>query len=352
MNEPTQAQWGDPDNHAAVSAALNNGLQERSIGVFARWWQLETWLRELAYVELRARYGKTWEASVSRSAGRQSQDAAFTHMEGADSRNPLAYLDYSQLLDVMSENWDLFGYALVEKRSWEGRQEDLKRIRHRIGHMRVPHPDDLSRLEQTLRDLERGAFIAQASYNRRDLLWEQHDPVTDAWLHQNHDDAQRLVEHARRNYDTKLVLQFSRRPWAKGQEVGDNAPGILWHADFLMRGRTIDPVELWHDYATDNVRPLLMHLVANDPWHIGFTFSAADPGMEIADAIGRAFDSVLTLSRPAPFDDSALNEDWGARARAVDHRILHNTGWNTLSDTTVPVSTFGAGSVVRQAPSW
>src|SRR6476661_82938 len=100
--------------------------------------------------------------------------------------------------------------------------------------MRVRQRDDLSRLEQTLRDLERGAFIAQASYNRRDLLWEQHDPVTDAWLHQNHDDAQRLVEHARRNYDTKLVLQFSRRPWAKGQAVGDNAPGILWHADFLM----------------------------------------------------------------------------------------------------------------------
>jgi hypothetical protein len=35
------------------------------------------------------------------------------------------------------------------------------RIRHRIGHVRRPHDDDLNRVEQALRDLEHGAFVAR-----------------------------------------------------------------------------------------------------------------------------------------------------------------------------------------------
>ena len=88
-------------------------------------------------------------------------------MSSTDNGNPLAYLDYSQLLTVIAEHDDQLRYALLEFMSWDGQQEELKQIRHRIGHMRKPHPDDLGRLEQTLPDLKRGAFIACASYNKQ-----------------------------------------------------------------------------------------------------------------------------------------------------------------------------------------
>lgn len=343
--------WIDAETLTAVDVAARNGMPARSVGVYSRWWQLETWLRDLVYVELRAKYGAVWEGVVARAAGRQAQDAAFTHMENADSKNPLAYLDYSQILEVISAEWELFERTLMERRSWEGRQEDLKRIRHRIGHMRVPHDDDLSRLEQTLRDLERGAFIAFASYNRRFSTAGGADPITAAWLDGQHDDARRLLKHADRQYETRLLLQASRRPWVTTQPVVDPAPGILWHADFMMRGRTIDVAALWRDSALDRMRRLVVHLVADDPWHIGFTFSGADSASDIADAIGEAFDAVLMNSHQYG-GTGVYPEDWARQARRPDYRVVIATGWNIVDESTVPISNFGAGGGVTQVPPW
>ena len=302
------------------------------------------------YVELRARYGVSWTERVAHAIGRQSQDAAFVHMESADTQNPLAYLDYSQLLAVIADDWDLFAGALTERRSWDGRQEDLKRVRHRMGHMRVPHSDDLARLEQTLRDLERGAFIAYASYNRR--FWPEggDDLVTRDWVEHEHPDAQRLVRHAERNYDTKLILRWSRRPWGARQGA-IHAPGRLWHADFVMRGRALDPAALWRDSAMNAVRPLLVHLLADDPWSIGLTFSAADSSEAISDAIGAAFDAVLMTSRETTPDDVGVgpwSQGWGA----VDFRLKHRSGWSIVDETTVPITSFGAGGGVAISPDW
>lgn len=136
----TQRAWtGDGVSDRALRAATvgdTGGLPARSVALYARWWQLETWLRELVYVELRALFGRAWGDAVAAATGRQTQDAAFTHMAGADSDNPLAYLDYSQLIEIVGRHWDQFEYALLRRSSWEGRQEELLRIRHRIGHLR------------------------------------------------------------------------------------------------------------------------------------------------------------------------------------------------------------------------
>lgn len=113
---------------------------------------------------------------------------------------------------AIAERWDQFGYALLERNAWEGRQTELKQIRNRIGHLRAPHADDLGRLEQTLRDLERGTFIALASYNRRhqpDV--DRDDPVTIGWIRGEHEDARRWLDHADRRYETRLSVTVSRR---------------------------------------------------------------------------------------------------------------------------------------------
>lgn len=35
-------------------------IEEESLIVYARLWQLESWLREMIYVELKAKKGKNW----------------------------------------------------------------------------------------------------------------------------------------------------------------------------------------------------------------------------------------------------------------------------------------------------
>lgn len=207
---------GNPPAEAAIAAASPLSIGPGSLALYARWWQLETWLRELVYVELRARHGVGWLDVVRVASGRQTLDATFTHMLSADTDNPLAYLDYSQLVSLIDANWDLCSYALLERASWNGRQAELARIRHRIGHCRKPHADDLGRLEQTLRDLERGRFIAHASYNdaRSQLGGGHSGRVVRDWQHGEHETAQRLVEHASRQYETRIKVSLSRRPWA------------------------------------------------------------------------------------------------------------------------------------------
>lgn len=342
--------WLDAETEYALQAVIPGVMPERSVALYARWWQLETWLRQLTYVELRARYGVSWSDKVKAASGRRTRDAAFTHMSATDSDNPLAYLDYSQLIHVMGRHWEQFGYALLEQGSWDGRQEELERIRHRIGHMRKPHRDDLSRLEQTLRDLEHGAFIAYASYNRRTVPGPQEhpDPVADGWILRQHPTAQRLMRHAEQRYETTLQVLASRRPWIPWPSDLRRAPGVLWHADFVLRNRTIDVPALWHDSALERARPLLVHMLAHAPWHVTFTFAAADNPQDVSDAIGDVFGAVLTTSHQRDVDDGR----WRRSARDLDYRVLTDSGWNIVDEMTLPISNFGAGGEVQSAPPW
>jgi hypothetical protein len=341
-----------PQTESALDATVGHWLPPESLALYARWWQLETWLRQLAYVELRARDGRQWDRAVRAASGRQSQDAQFSHMTSTDTENPLAYLDYSQLQDLIEKNWSQFAPALIRQPSWTARQEELARIRNRIGHMRRPHEDDLNRIEQTLRDLERGAFIACASYNKRitPSVDKHNDAVTAGWLRQQHP-AARLIDHASSQYDTRLALTVSRRPWAQRPGNLANAPGILWHAGFFMRDRTVDVSDFWHASSFAAARSLVVHLVAEHSSHISLTFAAADDDQAIADAIGDALEAFLSVSRHGYLEENE-EQRWRRRALRTDYRVIHATGWNIVDETTIPISSFGAGAGVTAAIGW
>ncbi|MFI0570903.1 MULTISPECIES: Swt1 family HEPN domain-containing protein [Streptomyces] len=358
-DQPQQSQsWFGPETEAALHAVVPNVMPEQSLALYARWWQLEAWLRELIYVELRALHGARWIDELRAASGRQSQDGAFSHMSTADSENPLAYLDYSQLLPIIDIHWDQLQYALLERKSWDGRQEELKRVRHRIGHIRRPHRDDLARIEQTLRDLERGAFIACASYNRRmaPRSGKFTDPVTTGWIAAEHPTAQRLIRHAEMQYGVSLDVEVSRRPWATWPNSLESVKGVLWHVDFFLRDRAVNVSALWN--ATRSIRSLIVHLHVSDPHHAGFTFSAADDAKAISDAVGLCFDAVLHASRRGhgaqgitDMDDRVLTE-WRNRAESIDYRIMSRSGWYIVDESTIPISMFGAGGAVEILPNW
>jgi hypothetical protein len=339
----------DAEAENAIDSALrSSGLTSGALALYSRWWQLETWLRELAYLELLTKYGSGWFKTVSDSTWRQDVDATYTHMTGPDNENPLAYLDYSKLLELIESNWPLFSNILMEKKSWEGRQTELQRIRHRVAHLRRSHADDLGRIELTLRDLERGAFIAVSEYNNR---WvpphDANNPIVTGWIDGKHEVAKRLIDHADSQYDTRILLRRSIRPWAAITEPNDQA-GVLWHVDFLSGGRTINVERFWDDLVNSPVNELLVW-ADFDSWKIGLTFSDADDRAEIADAIGIAFDGVLMSRGLLTPDEWRLR---GSQYSGLDHRIHVETVWNVLDDTIVPISVFASGSSTNTRPRY
>lgn len=350
--------WLDGESYEALRAVVPSVMPAQSLALYARWWQLEAWLRELIYVELRALYGATWLDNLRVASGRQAQDAVYKHMSTADSENPLAYLDYSQLLSVIEAHWDQFEYALLETRSWQGRQEELKRVRHRIGHIRKPHRDDLARIEQTLRDLERGAFIACAAYSKRTVPRAEQfkDAMTVGWILQEHPTARRLIRHADNQYGVGLEVGVSRRPWASWPEDLENAQGLFWHADFYMRDRAVDVRALWNEIR--GIRPLVVHMLVSNPHHVQFTYSSVDDSAGTSDALGACFDALLYSLRHGRRAQGLvdLNDreyaEWRSRTDSIDYRIMSSSGWALVSEDTIPISMFGAGGGVEILPNW
>lgn len=355
MSEPSDLEQSllpslSVDTQSLLARVVSYGLPEGALGAFARWWQLESWLRELAYTELRARDGVTWADNAKMANGRLASDTEFTHMAGPDRSNPLAYLDYTQLLKLIDANWNLFDRTLLVRSSWEGRQYDLQRIRHRIAHLRWPAGDDQERVEQTLRNLEHGAFIALATYNRRfvpsDL--ERNHPVADGWVNKTHEDAKRLIDHAANVYDVRFSLTRSFRPWA---ESGlETLPGKLWHADLRTGIGSVDIGGIWRDIHNTEAGRLLIAIESDYDNHVGFTFAAVDDGEKVADAIGEVFEVFLAAGRSSAADPS-LRKDATRRWARFDHRIRIDTAWNIVEKDTVPISVFGTGGGTEYAPT-
>jgi hypothetical protein len=217
--------------------------------------------------------------------------------------------------------------------------------------MRRPHADDLGRLEQVLRDLEGGTFKALSTYNDRRVpdADSYSDAETRGWVRGEHEDARRLVAHADRQYETRVRLSTSARAWAERFPASiAGAPGHLWHVEFFKRGRGIDVPALWRDVEGSDIGRLLVHMEAHGGHHVGFSFCAVDDDTEIANAIGSAFDYVLTNLTYGIEEDYDLA--WSRRMRDLDYRIVSGDGWTTVDETTVPISNFGAGGGVTKRP--
>lgn len=228
------------------------GVPAEALVLYGRWWQLETWLRQLIYVELRARDGVAWAAALPPTAEeREIKDRRHAYMATPDAQARLAYLDVSPLFELLENHWSLFADSLIDRAVWSGRTVELRNIRNRIGHCRRPHSDDLARLEQTLRDLDSGAFRAVAAFNRQyELAQDLDDPMVEVWVRDEHDVAGRLVVHAARQYDVRFALRFSRRPWAEPLAAGSQVTGkvgYLWHATWYVRSGFVDLRKFWED---------------------------------------------------------------------------------------------------------
>ena len=329
-----------------MAASWRAGVPVDAVALYGRWWQLETWLRSLAYVELRARHGLQWARELSSTAeDREAKDRRHPYMATPDAQARLAYLDVFRLFEVLESDWDIFTKALIEREVWSGRVIELQKIRNRIGHCRRPHADDLTRLEQTLRDLEPGAFGAVAAFNRTYVPDKRlRDPLVRAWVIEQHEDAARLVDHANRQYDTRFVLRYSKRPWStlrKKTDVISGVEGYIWHATWVLASSYLNLRDFWADSYLDNHRDLIMFVCSNDPVSVEVSFAALDDPSAVADAIGNCFDALILNSHRGEVPDR-LWRRWAEVNVDLDPRVQVVTPWSVIDDTTTPVTIFGA----------
>src|SRR5260221_6136802 len=264
---------------ASHQQALNGDVPLVALSTFARWWQFETWLRSLLYLELHAADGLRWESRIGSTTRRRAKaDAQNAYMASPDAGSLLAYLDVADLFALIDDDgtWPLVKDALVPRPRWRGVVAQIGPVRHRLAHARRPHADDLGRLEQVLRDLETGARRAVGAY------FETYDPpktdpltaatTTDEFTH--------LTRHVEHNYEIDFRLSYSLRPWAKrptGSQVIAGRPGALWHARFYFRGeRLLRPEVFWPDYKIEEPRDsgLIVHAVFPSPKELIVTFAA------------------------------------------------------------------------------
>jgi len=288
----------------ALVRGWQTGVPVQASALHARWWQLETWLRSLAYVELRERFGASWLGQIpEKAAGNARREAQLAYMPSPDAELLLSYLDVFDLFDLLERHWDLFSHALIDRTVWQGRVRELRQIRHRIAHCRRPHPDDLRRIEQTLRYLEPGGLRAALSFNDLEVPdGDLDDPVVEGWLRAAHRDARRLVAHAESSYDISFRLAFSHRPWADSYREGQaisGREGYLWHAIFVLHSEGIEPENLWNDHylAKPATRNTLVLLCMDTPHAVNASFAAIDDPQTVSDAIGDCFDAVINASR-------------------------------------------------------
>jgi hypothetical protein len=166
-------------------------VPDELIIAFARCRQLETWLREMVYLEAKAHYGLAYwgecEAALARSNTRfippdrsRARDQRHPHMSTAEN-DPLWFISFDVLVKILFDDklWPLFEPYLTTKNILAAKFEEIAMIRNRIAHCRGLHQHDLDRLLLILRELDPGILRFCASYGdhygfRNE---EQHDPV-------------------------------------------------------------------------------------------------------------------------------------------------------------------------------
>jgi hypothetical protein len=330
-----------------LKAVIRSGVPEDAFRFFGRWWQLETYLREILYVELRCKYGIAYSEHLPPRVLKLAEDDRINaYMASADSEDLLAYLDAGRLIDLIEKHWPLFAETLLPHGRWEPRVAELRELRNRVSHCRRPHSDDLSRILQLLSDLELGAQRFYASHNAIGCEFSDKDPIAKAWIKGRHRDAH-LIDHAKRAYWTRLRIQLSRRPWADEShgEVISGKPGYLWHAHWVMEGRLIRATSLWERISEQpGIGESIVHLLLPNPFQVTATFASIDDPSATADSLGRVFEAVLEESEEIhvdSMDDVDLARDQWRKDAANLQRKVQLESTLALFDPYNPTAVFG-----------
>ena len=327
-----------------LRSATTNGVPAEALPVYARWWQIETWLRTLVRIELCAAKGSDWAGKEAKKAlERELRD---DYMASPDSEDYLSQLTTGELLHIIDDSYELFEPSLFRNREkWQPRAREANAIRRRVAHCRRPHSDDLARLEQLLRDLEPGARRAVNAYNDTRAPDENlNDQVVRDWIKLERSDAKRLVPHGWDNKGIGFRLEYSIRPWARWPRSGariSGRAGAIWYMSVSLRERYLPIEEYWMDDYVQRVADQVIHILSFDPYQLRVTIPAKNPAAKVSDAIRWLFEAVFSASLSGRADRKTFeaHRRWAAR---LDPRVLVDHMLVTVDSTAPPLRLFDA----------
>lgn len=220
------------------------GLPNQVLQTYARLWQLETWLRQMVYVEMRALHGNAWADDIRGALKPKEADKRLTHMPTTEV-DVLSYTLFSVLLGAIADHWDLFEPYLPPKSIWQAKLEEVGQIRHRVAHFRRGHEDDLQRVIQLLRDIDRGMWRFCTSYNDAiPVLPQSDDPIVAHFLDLDPlpygptaDGAWARYGFVGRDVRFSVTINVLVRSWAKWTKPFVGTAGFIYDVMVYARGQ-------------------------------------------------------------------------------------------------------------------
>lgn len=214
---------------------------ERSIVLYARLWQFEKWLREMVYIELKSKKGRNW-FNLNKIKNTYETDKAFTHIPTTNN-NPLSFITFPDLLKLIDKDWDLFSEYLPPQNIWKIKIDEIIHIRNRVAHFRNGHRDDIDRLLQLMKDIDKGFWRFCTDYNDiHPILPPERDAVANKYVHLDpfaykeiSDNQWARLGTAPRGLKYILSVNSSRRRWSeKSAEIAD-IPGHIYDVSINLR---------------------------------------------------------------------------------------------------------------------
>ena len=264
-------------------------LPNRLLHTYARVWQLETWLRRLVYVELRAHLGDQWQAAVETAGAARSKasDKKLAHMQTSEE-DPLSYLQLSDLRRVIEAHWTLFEKYLPPQKQWDARMDEVAQVRNRVAHFRMGNERDLERVVFLLKDLDNGFWRFCTSFNDEHLLLPpSDDPVIEHFLPLDplplvviSGNTWARVGSVGEDVWFGVTVNVTKRAWAAAATPVTGQPGYLYDFRLFLRGNRPRYFEL--ETWLRNTRRMHQHCV-----HIALPDLADEIRIVIPAVLGR-----------------------------------------------------------------
>jgi hypothetical protein len=267
-------------------------VSRSTLNAFLRLYQLETWMREMAYLELKAFYGTDWwefvkgldrpAVPVHFAEKYRTKDKQHPHTSTPEN-DPLWFISLDTLLKIMlhPKIWGRFQTYFTTRKILQIKFEEIAQIRNRVAHCRSLHQYDVRRVEQLMLDLDHGFWRFCTSYSDSYHFTEK---LADNPL------AKHLAQAQRRGDHLEVDLYYTIRPSLKLRrrlrpQLG---AGIVYD----VRIGSKHPLNRFFDYdqilkTTRAVHGSVLHIIL-DSFQTGFRITI--PGTTQSDRVIEVFE--------------------------------------------------------------
>ena len=218
--------------------------------------------------------------------------------------NALSYAQLGKLTELIDRYWRCFSSYFPPKELWDAKLKEVSQIRHRVAHFRVGNEDDLARLKQFLRDIDKGFWRFCTSYNDIDpIIPPESNPVAEHFLAM---DPLPWVEFQPKQWaqigfrdkslPVGLGVRSQRRPWCEGR-FEDGKPGCLYDFWlFAQDGRVLDLPRLLE--LTRELHGHLAHFILEySDSSVRLTVPAMLGSAAVVDLIQAFYDAAVSSAR-------------------------------------------------------